>query len=139
MAKTREDYEDTILKIHDELRSAKPDTQLHKNLTKRLETQLSGWFTKLDIVVFVANNEQLPWTEAEIGYKTRPMMKKTDCDWQQVGDYQFFINGKKPFARCFGGALVERKTCNDFYGTLMNREKRERFITPMASLMGVPA
>jgi len=31
---------------------------------KRLETQLSGWFTKLDIVVFVANNEQLPWTEA---------------------------------------------------------------------------
>jgi len=69
--------------------------------------------------VCVAQNEQLPWTENEIGYPTRPMFLISESGAQQVGDYQFYVNGQ------IGGILVERKTCQDFYGTMFGN--RDRF------------
>ncbi|WP_406660905.1 ERCC4 domain-containing protein [Methanolobus sp. ZRKC3] len=92
----------------------------------KLDYRLSKWIDKLDITVFVAQNEQLPWSENEIGYPMRPMPPKQTCTFNQVGDYQFFIDGHSGhFQDKFGGLLVERKTCQDFYGTLFGN--RERF------------
>ena len=86
---------------------------------RKLNYRLSKWIDTLDIVVCVAQNEQLPWTENEIGYPTRPMFLISESGAQQVGDYQFYVNGQ------IGGILVERKTCQDFYGTMFGN--RDRF------------
>jgi ERCC4-type nuclease len=55
------------------------------------------------------------------------MLLKKQTGFEQVGDYVFFVNtGMRPFNECFGGLVVERKTCADLYSTLMNRDHRER-------------
>ncbi|WP_440952051.1 ERCC4 domain-containing protein [Methanococcoides sp. FTZ1] len=123
--KSRQDYEEEITQLHHEIQEYK-GTEAEARLQNRLRGQLHGWYDRLDITIFVANNEQLPWSEEEIGLPTRPMLPKKTTTFDQVGDYVFFVNGSKPFDQCFAGLVVERKTCQDLYGTLMNRDHRER-------------
>lgn len=123
--KSRQDYEQEIKELHQCIREY-DDPEVIARLQNRLRGQLNGWYKTLDIHVFVANNEQLPWSEEEIGIQTRAMLPKKDLGFQQTGDYIFFVNGPKPFDQCFAGLVVERKTCQDLYGTLMNKDHRER-------------
>lgn len=114
--------EHEIIMLHDRLQH-QPDDE---KASGKLNYRLSKWIDKLDITIFVAQNEQLPWTENEIGYPTRPMPPKETVGYQQTGDYQFFIDGHSGrFQDKFGGLLIERKTCQDFYGTLFGN--RDRF------------
>lgn len=124
--KTQADYEQEIQDLHQSIQEY-DDTEAVAKLKNRLRGQLNAWYDHLDITVFVANNEQLPWSAEELGMKTRPMLLKKQTGFDQVGDYIFFVNtGMRSFDKCFGGLVVERKTCADLYGTLMNRDHRER-------------
>ena len=120
MKKTITDYEAEIKELHAELIDY-PDS---KTLRNRLNARLGKWQAMLDITVLATNNEQKPWTTEEIGLQIKPMHTKDISGFQQVGDYQFFIDGA---INQWGGLLVERKTLEDFYGTFMRSENRERF------------
>lgn len=122
---TRIDYEVEIKEIHQCIQEYDIPEVVTK-LKDKLNGKLKGWYDKLEVTVFVANNEQLPWNEEDIGLHTRPMLSKSKTTFSQVGDYVFLIDNKKPFDECFGGLVVERKTCADLYGTLMNRKNRDR-------------
>lgn len=125
LPKNKADYEKEIIELHHNIKEYDGTDAICK-LQNRLRGQLNGWYNKLDICVFAANNEQLPWSEEELQMKTRPMLTKQQTTFNQVGDYVFVVNGPKPLDKCFGGLVVERKTCQDLYGTLMNRDNRER-------------
>jgi ERCC4-type nuclease len=74
----------------------------------------------MNIKVFVANNEQKPWTEEEIGYPTFPMETKAGSGIRQVGDY---------YATCDDRVvpiLVERKSLQDAYGSFIVEKNRAR-------------
>lgn len=116
--KTRSDYEAEITELHGH------DTTI--SLHKKFKRKLGKWEPLLNTVVRVAENEQNPWLESEIGLPTEPMQLKTVTGYNQVGDYIFEIarDGKDPVT---GNIVIERKTCGDLYGTLMNSRQRERF------------
>ncbi len=120
MKKSITTYEVEIRELHAELIDY-PDS---KTLHNRLSARLGKWQAMLEITVLAANNEQKPWTTEEIGLQTKPMHLKSISGFDQVGDYQFFIGGA---INQWGGLLIERKTVEDSYGTLMNREQRSRF------------
>ncbi len=94
-----------------------------------LNRKISSLVKLLDITIFRANNEQLPWEETDIGFPVRDMFLKKDFHAQQVGDYQAYYSG----AGVAGwiGILVERKGgrkgCEDLYSTLINPEHCARF------------
>ena len=74
----------------------------------------------MDIKVYVANNEQKPWSVEEIGYQTFPMETKAASGIRQVGDY---------FATCDDEVipiLVERKSLQDAYGSFIIEKNRGR-------------
>jgi len=120
--KTLEELILEITRYHEHLRQYSDDTKTQGQLKDRL----SQWYNQLDITVFVANNEQLPYTSKELGFRTKPMLSKAQTGCSQVGDYNFHIdNVGGPFLSGFGGLVVERKTCADFYGTMFGA--RDRF------------
>lgn len=70
--------------------------------------------------VYVANNEQKPWTAEEIGFPTYPMHTMKACGWRQVGDYYATHNDKVV------PVLVERKSLQDAYGSFIVEKNRAR-------------
>ena len=104
-----------------------------------IETQLHNkvayWEkNKLNKVVYVANNEQKPWTLYEsVGLPVRPMKTKTKSGYRQVGDYVccVFIEdgrpGKPNSYHKYLPLVIERKTCSDLYGTLIPKDNWDRF------------
>ncbi|WP_135612772.1 hypothetical protein [Methanococcoides sp. AM1] len=133
--KSRQDYEQEIIQLHHNIKEY-DGTEVVARLKNRLRGQLHGWYDRLNITVFVANNEQTPWTSEELGMKTHPMLLKKDVGHDQVGDYQFLVDGPGRLSERFGGLLVERKGCTrrkdgtitacDLHGTLMS-DNRDRF------------
>ena len=119
-------YEDEIQKYHHELQDYPDSTTLQNKLNYRL----SKWVSMLDIIVMAANNEQKPYSSEELGMVVKPMYTKDVSGFKQVGDYQFFIGDD---VNQWGGLLVERKETSDFYGTMMNRDSRERFYREISS------
>lgn len=113
-------YEDEIQKYHQELQDYPDSTTLQNKLNYRL----SKWVSMLDIIVMAANNEQKPYSSEELGMNVKPMYTKAISGFDQVADYQFFIGGA---VNKWGGLLIERKELSDLYGSLMNRDSRERF------------
>lgn len=113
-------YEDEIKKYNQEIKDYPDSTTLQNKLNYRL----SKWVSMLDIIVMAANNEQKPYSSEELGMKVKPMYTKAISGFDQVADYQFFIQGS---INKWGGLLMERKETSDLYSTLMNRESRERF------------
>jgi hypothetical protein len=126
--KTIEDYEAEIRDIHRQLKDY-PDSE---TLNNKLDHRLTKWASLMEVTVFVANNEQKPFTMEEIGYPTRPMLTKKEYEKmygkgngvEQVADYQAYIRGGSVATWCL--TLVERKG-DDLYSTLMNSDNRARF------------
>lgn len=75
---------------------------------------------KPDIKVYVANNEQKPWTAEEIGFPTFPMHTMKACGWRQTGDYYATCNDRVV------PILVERKSLQDAYGSFIIEKNRAR-------------
>lgn len=120
--KSRSDYEFEIRALRDAIRDDPYNEDEYRN---KLNYRVSKWIDLSNIFIFRANNEQTPWQEEDIGYEVLPMPTKKECEFDQVGDYQYVIDTGKEFAECFGPLLVERKSMPDLYGTLFG--ERDRF------------
>jgi len=124
--KTIQDYENEIKDLHAALKEY-PDNEV---LQSKLNNRVGSWAKLIDITIFQAQNEQLPWTQEDLGYPVRPMLLKEKSGLQQVGDYQAYYQG--PGFAGWIGILAERKGgkpkgCEDLYSTLMNAENCARF------------
>jgi hypothetical protein len=125
----------------DEIKSLYPEVQLLKAYTeadpedsstlKELEKKKNTlryyrdkWATNLDVIVYVANNEQLPNTPEELGYETQPMptYHAKKWPWYQTGDYQAYIQGIGWYP-----VVRERKTLSDLDNTLRDKYHRKNF------------
>lgn len=139
--KTREQYESEIKTLHNTIKNYGDIPEVTK-LKASLDRKLGKWVELLDICIIVANNEQLPYSENELGFKTHPMFLKSEVGFQQVADYQIVVNGTgKALKDCFSSFVMERKGCTyerdtrgnltmvgcDLYQTLLNRAGRDRF------------
>ena len=130
--KSIDDYSADILQITVELSLIPPYHPAVEKLTRQLSNRLGAWQSLLDITYFIAGNEQTPWDLNE--YNTKPMPVKSVSGHNQVGDYAAYINDYNMFVPL----LVERKTKEDAYGTLMNRDGRERFYRECARFEADP-
>ena len=129
--KTIDDYAASILQYHVELQRLPPQHPDYEKTDDKLSRQKTAWVNKLDFNVRVASNEQQPWTDEELGLVTIPMEKKAASGYNQIGDYIFeILNYDQSITT--GGLVVERKTLQDMYGTLMNREQRSRLYREIA-------
>lgn len=87
----------------------------------RLRENLDAWYEHdVEVEVQVANNEQLPWTEWEIGLRLVPMKLKAESTYRQVGDYIFTVKYQDKITT--GSIVVERKSFEDLLGTLKDHE-----------------
>lgn len=130
---TLEKYESEIITLQNAICDYPDSTSLKSKLSSRL----TAWSKRLDISVFVASNEQDPWTTEELGLPCVPMATKKQSGFDQVGDYHVYIHNKGIFT----GLVVERKgvkrtkglmTACDMYSTFANRPGRERFYAEIA-------
>ena len=120
-----------ILQLHVDLHKLPPQHLDYEKIEDQLSRQLTAWVKKLDFNVRVAQNEQQPWTDEELGLVTIPMEKKAASGYNQTGDYIFeILNDDQSITT--GGLVVERKTLEDLYGTLMNRDQRSRLYREIA-------
>jgi hypothetical protein len=80
------------------------------------------WAARIPIIVQVASNEGLENSAEELRCQTEPMKQYDAKKWpyKQVGDYVAFIPGIGWYPVC-----RERKTLEDLYGTLMDRDHRK--------------
>lgn len=131
--KTLDDYEYDIEKLTRRIELETDETRIHA-YNRMLYTRLIAWFelTKHNVIINVANNEKMPWTEDEIGYKITEMPTKKECGFDQVADYHITMHG------ITAGLIVERKGCeweiddrgcvnacgNDLYTTLIHNHSR---------------
>ena len=123
--KTLEDYSADILQLTVELSTIPDYHPGYEKLTRQLSNRLGSWQSKLDIIIRVASNEQLPWGDEELGYVTIPMELKKTTGRAQIGDYTFEILNNDQSVTT-GNLVVERKTCADLYSTLMNESNCQR-------------
>ena len=72
------------------------------------------------IEVFVVRNEQLPYTEGELGFPTAAMPTKKDSGVRQTGDYYVEIGG------VVMPTVFERKSLQDAYGSFIIEKNRAR-------------
>ncbi|MGP8322455.1 MAG: ERCC4 domain-containing protein [Methanosarcinaceae archaeon] len=124
MKKTISDYERDI-KIEYAALHKLPDFHPEYDKTKaRLSRQLTAWVNLLNISIQVASNEQLPYSSAELGLPCSQMQTKKESSSNQVGDYIAYLEDYNQFA----GIVIERKTLNDFYSSLMHSDHRARLM-----------
>lgn len=119
--KTASAYAEEIDVLHRELQ-ASPDSD---TIRKKIDYRVKKWMTLIDIRIEIANNEQRPWDAEMLGYPTAPMRTKKNTDYNQVGDYIGVVN--MPDGPKYIGVVVERKSVEDLYGTLINEDNRARF------------
>lgn len=82
--------------------------------------------------VYVANNEQRPWTAEEIGFPTFPMPTMKDGGSRQVGDYYAMYDGVAV------PILVERKSLQDAYGSFIVEKNRARLYAEIVRFQDDP-
>lgn len=125
--KTEEDYESDITILHRELLIT-PDSDA---IQKKIAYRVKKWMSFLDVRVYVASNEQRAWTAEMIGFPTEPMPTKKDSGYDQVGDYVGVIKSPGGVGKYGGGKyisiLIERKSIDDLYNTLVTEGDRQRF------------
>ena len=124
--KTIQAYESEIKELHMALKEY-PDNEI---IQSKLNNRVGSWAKLINITIFAAQNEQLPWGQEDLGYPVRPMLLKEKSGIQQVGDYQAYYSA--PGYAGWVGVLVERKGgktkgCEDLYSTLMGAENCARF------------
>jgi len=119
--KTESDYVAAITELHQQ-RLEYPDSAA---IIKKIDTQVRGWMRCVDIMIQVAQNEQIPWTAEMIGYPTEPMPSKKSTGFTQTGDYAGVVRTSDGDRHV--PVLCERKSVQDAYGTLIVEENRARF------------
>lgn len=119
--KTLQDYTADIIQYHNAIKLDPNNEQYYK---KKIDNIIGKWQQLLDITIFVAGNEQIPWKDTELNLKTRPMLTKAELGFNQVADYHAFVDGYGGYYLPF---VVDRKTMGDLYGTLMKKDNRLRF------------
>jgi hypothetical protein len=131
--KTSAEYEAEIRKLYPEVQLLKnhcecnpDDKETLKELEKKKETLRwfrDKWAERTKIIVYVANNEQLPNSEDELRCDVLPMPQYHAKKWphKQVGDYQAYI----PILDTWYPVVRERKTINDLHGTLVDKDHRQ--------------
>ena len=77
-----------------------------------------------------ANNEQIPYTEEETGLPIELMESKKETGRKQVLDYHPYIYLDEWIPLSFG---IERKSCQDFHGTLYKGNNYKRFKREIAT------
>ena len=126
--KSIHDYELEIKELYQILQDYPDNISLQEKLSRRL----SKWVKLLDIIVYRANNEQDGWDESEIKLPIKPMPTKEINGFNQVADYQFYINDYKKW----GGVIIERKgvtrnsgrmVSSDLYSSFAKKDNRRRF------------
>lgn len=118
--KTASDYAIKIREIWPATTEAEKETQ---------DKLISEFVKHLDITIFQAQNEQLPWTSEDLGYDIRPMLLKQKTGIQQVGDYQAYYSGAgvEGYIGLLGERKGGKKGCEDLYSTLINPDNCARF------------
>lgn len=96
------------------------ETELLSGDAKNMNRASAMWANRVPKQVYVANNEQKPYTEEELGLPTLPMPPKNKLGHNQTGDYQIFI----PHLNRTIGMGWERKTVEDLYSTLVHNKER---------------
>jgi hypothetical protein len=131
--KTASDYEAEIRKLYPEVQLLKnhceadpDDKDTLKDFEKSKNTlrwYRDQWAARIPITVYVANNEQLPNSSAELRCNTEPMPQYHKKKWPyyQTGDYQAYI----PDLKVWYPILRERKSINDLHGTLVDKDHRK--------------
>ncbi len=113
-----------IKKLHELSKSTFPGDRA--TFRPKIETQIKGMMKDgyIKFVCDVDTREQKPYTENEIGMRT--VSTKLD-----EGDYQFTVfieQGEQYKIKTVRlGLIIERKSINDFYSTLMVSKNCERF------------
>ena len=135
MTKSIDDYAASILQYHVELQKLPPQHPDYEKIEDQLSRQKTAWVKKLDFNVRVAQNEQQPWTDEELGLVTIPMEKKAASGYNQTGDYIFeILNDDQSITT--GGLCVERKGTTrengrmigcDLYSSFSKKDYRRRF------------
>jgi len=130
--KTAQDYAADIIQIHSDLQRLPeyhPDVE---KLIRQLSSRVSSWQALLDITHFIASNESIPWELEDC--HTEPMPLKSKTGYNQVCDYIYLIKNTclNQSSDVWGLLCIERKTKEDAYGTLMNRDGRDRFYREIA-------
>ena len=106
-------------------------------ILKKVHRQVGKWADMLDVIVYVASNEKLPWTTEELGIPVLPMPTKLRTGISQVGDYITCVTTKKDGGTHFwlplvverkGGKRMKGGNPEDLYGTLMSTENRATFM-----------
>ena len=118
--KTQPEWEQEI----NELKDALHDYPNDKTLKTSMKTQIEGWYKTLTIFAQVPGNERKPWSVSEIGMPIESMPLKQQSGFNQVGDYNIRIRGNE--IDLVGGLVVERKSMEDMYGTVMHSDQSER-------------
>ena len=124
-----------ILQLHVDLHKLPPQHPDFEKIEDKLSRQKTAWVKKLDFNVRVAQNEQQPWTDEELGLVTIPMEKKAASGYNQTGDYIFeILNDDQSITP--GGLCVERKGTSrengrmvgcDLYSSFAKKDNRRRF------------
>ena len=112
------------------------DPDKKQRIFDKVHRQVKKWIDMLDVIVYVAQNEKLPWTTEELNLPIVPMERKIKSGYSQVGDYLTCVTTQKD-----GGThtwlplVIERKggkrkkggNPEDLYGTLMSGDNRQTF------------
>jgi len=135
--KSIDDYAADILQLTVDISLIPPYHPAVEKLTRQLSNRLGAWQGLLEITIFVAQNENHPW-ELE-GMNVNPMPLKSESKHIQTGDYIYAITDGAQI-QSWGNLVVERKGggASDLYGTLMNRDSRERFYREVARFEADP-
>ena len=120
MTKTHDDYADEIRKLHG-------IPCRHEGQEKRMHDVIKKWAERVPLIFDVSQQEKEEYTEAELGYPTRPMPLMADTGLKQVGDYACYL----PDYNMYTGVLWEKKGVgksggHDMYQTMVH--ERDRFI-----------
>lgn len=115
--KTVNDYVKDITNLYPQL----PDKAIEKKIAYRVKK----WMVLNPLRIQVANNEQIPWKSNLLGFETESMPTKKMSGYYNVGDYQAVVavDGEDVYT----DVVVERKSLEDMYGTLVPEDNRERF------------
>jgi len=116
LIKTELDYVNTIKKYYES-----DDPKLHA----KIKYQVNKWYDFLTPITYAAKNEKKPWSEKELDMAVLPMPRKELLGFQQTGDYITVLSTESSWKWC--PLMIERKSCEDLYGTFMNSNNRKRF------------
>ena len=119
--KTVADYGKEIAELHKQLLDY-PDSEV---LKKKIDYRVKMWMSRLHIHIEVANNEKTAWTTEMLGYPVMPMQTKKMIGLYQVADYVGVV--ETSIGDKYIDLIVERKSIEDLYGTLITESNRKRF------------